>query len=78
MNTAQQNITDVAIKVRASDKLDLDTKNNYLKFLRELYKLWYYDNNLRYSYPKYQIEEVEKKYGITLADISSISQTYPK
>lgn len=78
MNIAQQNITEVAIRVKANNKLDLDTKNNYLRFLHELYKLWYYDNNLRYSYPKFQIEEVEKRYGFTLADISSISQTYSK
>lgn len=70
MNTAQKNIKEVADKVKSSTYLSTPKKSYYLAFLRELYTVWYGYSDSRQSFPRFQIEQIEKDYGTDLEEIS--------
>ena len=70
MNTAQQNIKEVAEKLKQSNYLSGPKKDYYLSFLRKLYVVWGGYSDSRQSFPRFQIEKLEKDYGTDLKEIS--------
>lgn len=71
MNTAQQNIKEVAEKLKASSSIDKTTKVYFLSFLRKLYVLWNGYREDRYSFPSHQIKHLEETYGCSMAYIKN-------